>query len=182
MTEERVIYNVAGDGNAPIRETALLEYSDSRYTPPEPDEIRAALHLASLTGREAADLLGVSTGRTIRKWVGGEQAMPYAAWRLLIDRAGLLEWARAVHGNAMLDSMQMDWWARWVPAEACWRIVGEVLDISRGRLGTAAMWRFGFHVDLPFAELELLATEMCRDQLLLSTGGAWTDLPDGSED
>lgn len=61
-----------------------LPVDDPAYRPPTPEEIRDALrHGEYWTGAVAAVHLGVS-GRTIRKWTGGEQEMPYAAWRLLL--------------------------------------------------------------------------------------------------
>jgi DNA-binding transcriptional regulator YiaG len=67
---------------SPIRPDKLLEYISSSYSP-SPDEIRDALKHAGLTGSNAGDLLGVS-GRTVRKWTGGDQKMPHSAWLTLL--------------------------------------------------------------------------------------------------
>lgn len=87
MTEERAHY---GDfPPAQIRSTALLPYEDENYTPPTCDEFRAAMKLARLTGAAAGTLLGVQ-GRGIRRWIGGEREIPYAAWRLLLIETRLV--------------------------------------------------------------------------------------------
>ncbi len=70
-----------------IRPETLLEFSDPQYLDPSPTELRTLLSRANLTGAKAGDLVGVN-GRTIRKWTGGERAIPYAAWRLLLKETG----------------------------------------------------------------------------------------------
>lgn len=83
MTETRGTYEVEGR----LRRETRLPFVDPHYSPPTQDEIRTALRLGGLTGSKAGDLLGVS-GRTIRKWTGGDQAIPYSAWRLLLQTIG----------------------------------------------------------------------------------------------
>ncbi len=90
MTEERATYRVGNAGAKDIRETALLPFADPGYTKPTPDEIRAALSMAGLSGNGAAQLLGLSSGRKVRAWTSGESDMPYSAWRLLLQAAGLV--------------------------------------------------------------------------------------------
>ena len=54
--------------------------------------------LAGLTGGKAAKVLGLGPkgDRTIRRWVGEDTPIPYAAWALLCDYAGLgLIWKEA---------------------------------------------------------------------------------------
>ncbi len=70
-----------------IRPETLLEFSDPQYLDPSPTELRTLLSRANLTGAKAGYLVGVN-GRTIRKWTGGERAIPYAAWRLLLKETG----------------------------------------------------------------------------------------------
>ena len=55
------------------------------------DEVREVLRLAGLTGGKAAKVLGLGPkgDRTIRRWVGEDTPIPYAAWALLCDYAGL---------------------------------------------------------------------------------------------
>ena len=62
-----------------------------RWTPPSGEEIREVLHLAGFTGGQAARVLGLGTkgDRTVRRWIGEQSAIPYAAWALLCDFAGL---------------------------------------------------------------------------------------------
>ena len=66
-----------------VRPQVLLDYSDPDYASPTPDEIKRVLTSNGLSGSSAGDLLGVNS-RTIRKWTGGEQRMPYSAWKLLL--------------------------------------------------------------------------------------------------
>lgn len=58
---------------------------------PTGEEVREVLRAANLTGSQAAKLLGlgVTGDRTVRRWVGEDSAIPYAAWALLCDLAGL---------------------------------------------------------------------------------------------
>jgi DNA-binding transcriptional regulator YiaG len=72
----------------PVRASALEKY-DNGFTPPTSDEVREVKRLSGKTGKQIADMLGVD-GRTVRKWVGGEREMPYAAWRLLVFSVGLI--------------------------------------------------------------------------------------------
>lgn len=85
MSEEHAEYRI---DNQEVRRETRLPFSDDSYQEPKPGEIRAVLKQANLTGSAAGVLLGVN-GRTIRKWTGGEQAMPYSAWRLLLLTTGI---------------------------------------------------------------------------------------------
>lgn len=71
-----------------IRQKCLLPYA-SGWEQPTADEVRAVLALASLTGSRAAALVGVVDGRTVRRWTGGAVPIPFSAWALLCDVAGL---------------------------------------------------------------------------------------------
>ena len=84
MTEDRAIYEVKGR----VRRETRLPFGDPRYQAPTTDEIRLALSKSGLTGSAAGELLGV-TGRTVRKWTGGEREIPYSAWRLLLIETGM---------------------------------------------------------------------------------------------
>lgn len=55
------------------------------------EEIREVLKVAGLTGSQAAKALGLGEkgDRTIRRWSGDDSDIPYAAWALLCDLAGL---------------------------------------------------------------------------------------------
>lgn len=55
------------------------------YLPPTGAELRALLRRWELTGAAAAELVQVHP-RTIRKWVGDERGMPYAALYTLAAR------------------------------------------------------------------------------------------------
>lgn len=61
------------------------------WTQPSGEEVREALRLAHFTGSRAAKALGLGArgDRTVRRWIGEDSAIPYAAWALLCDYAGL---------------------------------------------------------------------------------------------
>ena len=55
----------------------------SENSKPTVEKLRALMKEKGLTGAKAAEIVGVNS-RTIRKWTGGERAIPEAAWRLLL--------------------------------------------------------------------------------------------------
>lgn len=57
---------------------------------PTGEEVREVLRLAGFTASRAASVLGLGKegGRTIRRWIGEESHISYAAWALLCDFAG----------------------------------------------------------------------------------------------
>ncbi|MCK9709844.1 transcriptional regulator [Pseudomonas syringae pv. syringae] len=63
------------------------------WVQPTPDEVRELLLRIDpprgLKGADAARLLGIQTGRQIRRWTGGDTPIPYAAWAILADMAGV---------------------------------------------------------------------------------------------
>lgn len=59
------------------------------WTRPTGQEISDVLRLSGLSGGQASKKLGLQDSRTIRKWIGEESVIPYAAWALLCDLAGL---------------------------------------------------------------------------------------------
>lgn len=72
-----------------IRPECLRPFVD--WTPPTGDEVRVVLRRAGLSGRTAALLLGLSEsgGRTVRRWCALDAPIPYSAWAVLCDAAGL---------------------------------------------------------------------------------------------
>ena len=72
---------------AAIRKANLQPFADG-WEQPDSEQVRAILKLAGLTGGEAAKLVGLSDGRTVRRWTGGDSLIPYAAWAILCDKAG----------------------------------------------------------------------------------------------
>jgi DNA-binding XRE family transcriptional regulator len=56
---------------------------------PTGQEISEVLRLTGLSGGQASKNLGLQNSRTIRKWIGEDSEIPYAAWALLCDLAGL---------------------------------------------------------------------------------------------
>lgn len=75
--------------SATIRAECLQPGAD--YAQPTGAEVREVLRLAELTGSGAARLLGLGEGggRTVRRWISEDSEIPYAAWAILCERAGL---------------------------------------------------------------------------------------------
>ncbi|WP_080434433.1 MULTISPECIES: transcriptional regulator [Burkholderia cepacia complex] len=62
------------------------------WAEPTGPELQEVVRRAGFSGRAAEAFLGLSAksdGRTIRKWISGETSIPYSAWALLCDAAGL---------------------------------------------------------------------------------------------
>lgn len=79
----------------PARET-LYVYADAGYRPPAPEDVRAVMQLLGTTAEELALLVGVKDGRAVRRWLAPSTArshaqIDYAAWRLMLLEAGLVE-------------------------------------------------------------------------------------------
>jgi hypothetical protein len=71
-----------------------LRRADDDWAQPTGPEIQEVIRRAGLTGSQTAKLVGVSvqtTGgsRRVRKWIAGENDIPYAAWAILCHVAGL---------------------------------------------------------------------------------------------
>jgi len=73
-----------------IRPTCLCPCTEE-WEKPTGDEIREVLRLAGFSGAKAAQKIGLGKkgDRTIRRWISEETNIPYAAWALLCDFAGL---------------------------------------------------------------------------------------------
>ncbi|MEX3985958.1 XRE family transcriptional regulator [Paraburkholderia sp. EG287A] len=74
-----------------IRQQCLVPWVKG-WQQPTGVEVREVIRRAGLTGREAADLVGLSEkggGRQIRRWISGESHIPYAAWAIFCEVAGL---------------------------------------------------------------------------------------------
>lgn len=64
---------------------------------PSSEEIKEMLKMAGLNCSSFSKLIGMSTqknksgnaNRNVRKWISGEQPIPYAAWSILVHCAGL---------------------------------------------------------------------------------------------
>lgn len=69
-----------------IRKTCFLRFKD--WTPPTPAEVRELIGLSGLSGSQVAELVGVASGRTVRRWVGGQSPIPYSAWAILAEAGG----------------------------------------------------------------------------------------------
>ncbi|MDN7880080.1 transcriptional regulator [Burkholderia aenigmatica] len=87
VTDELDTHRV-GELKEAIRPASLRRFADD-WEVPDSNAIRAVLKLAKLTGGEAARRVGIHDSRTVRRWTGGETAIPYAAWALLCEIAGL---------------------------------------------------------------------------------------------
>lgn len=75
---------------ANIRLECLRPANDG-WQKPTGKEVREVLRLAGFTGGQAAKGLGLGLkgDRTVRRWIGEESDIPYAAWAILCDFAGL---------------------------------------------------------------------------------------------
>jgi hypothetical protein len=80
---------MAHDPSPSIRPECLVP-AQAGWVQPTSDEVRAVLKRAGLTGAQAAArlYLGQSGDRTVRRWTAGKP-IPYAAWAVLCDIAGL---------------------------------------------------------------------------------------------
>lgn len=82
--EQHGVYNVPGQpGRLPDDVLAPAEL----WREPGGQEKRKTLTKANLTIATFADLVGVS-GRTVRRWMGDDNDIPYAAWAVLCEEAG----------------------------------------------------------------------------------------------
>lgn len=81
--------NASNDANIRLECLRPAEH----WTQPSGEEIREVLRLAGFTGGHAARVLGLGTkgDRTVRRWIGEQSAIPYAAWAILCEFAGLGE-------------------------------------------------------------------------------------------
>lgn len=72
-----------------IRPETLTEAE--HWEMPTGAEIRAVIAAVGLSGSGVSRVLGLGSGggRTVRRWVAGESPIPYAAWALLCEMAGL---------------------------------------------------------------------------------------------
>ncbi len=74
--------------DAGLTPATLLSASSGLWQQPSGADVRIVLSMANLSGSDAGALVNVNS-RTIRKWTGDDQKIPFAAWALLVDRAGL---------------------------------------------------------------------------------------------
>ena len=86
-----------------IRKETLRAFGPD-WAQPTGLEVREMLKLCNLSGSQAAKLVGVSDGRTVRKWTSynpedvaaakaigkkiNQQRIPFAAWAILAERGG----------------------------------------------------------------------------------------------
>ena len=101
MAENHAHYKVLRKDLSGIRSSTLLSF-DQGWEQPTPDEVRKLIEYAGrcvekekLTGKEVANITGVNP-RNVRKWSAPENTsnfvrIPYAAWRLLLLHAGIVE-------------------------------------------------------------------------------------------
>lgn len=101
MTQEHKSYEVVRQDLGGIRSETLNDYNIG-WEQPTPGEVRILIEYMGqlvgknkLTGQEIADLVGVNS-RNVRKWTAPETTsnftrIPYAAWRLLLLHAGIVQ-------------------------------------------------------------------------------------------
>ncbi|MCP3728308.1 XRE family transcriptional regulator [Paraburkholderia sp. CNPSo 3272] len=70
---------------------ACLRSAEDGWEQPTGAEIQEVIRRTGLPGRAVARYLGLSEygGRQVRRWISEDAAIPYSAWALLCDRAGL---------------------------------------------------------------------------------------------
>lgn len=88
-----------------IRQECLVPASN--WQQPSTEEIREVLRLAELSSAEASRVLGIESkgDRVMRRWVNAEADMPYAAWAILCDLAGLgLIWRNDVQHEKLIEN------------------------------------------------------------------------------
>ncbi len=61
------------------------------YAPPSDSDIKDILSELNMTGQDCADMVGVASSRTVRRWTSGDAKIPYSAWRMLLLKAGKIE-------------------------------------------------------------------------------------------
>ncbi len=104
MSEERPFYGEKGRVRtleAFKNLTCTLPFWHPSYTPPDPSEIRALTEYSGWSQSVTAQLVGVrydpkKGSTTIRKWKTDRgkkehREIPYAAWRLMLLYAGIVE-------------------------------------------------------------------------------------------
>jgi hypothetical protein len=135
MPEERVIYDAAG--RAEVRRATRLPITSEEYVAPSGDEFRTVTQLLGWTGGQTARFMGISDGRTVRKWISEESPIPYAVWRLLLIEAGIAierdndqQFVEPTHGEPDRDEDQIATWWNARKDQGVWSgaIVGSTWD------------------------------------------------------
>ena len=75
------------DNSPPIRPGCFKTFKE--WEAPTSNEVRTLVKMSGMTGAEVASLVGICNSRTVRRWVGGDAPIPYAAWAILCHKAGL---------------------------------------------------------------------------------------------
>ncbi len=108
MNEIKTIYD--SGGNVPLTLEAFKNREFSRlfingYIPPEPEEVKALIKLCGWKQLTVAKITGVTYSKekgssSIRKWLAAKEIngkrnrnssqIPYTAWRLLLQHAGVV--------------------------------------------------------------------------------------------
>ncbi len=83
-------YAQYNNGKIPSLPQDLLQPFSHGWRQPTAEEVRLLLKIANLTGSQAAEIIG-SNSRAIRRYTGGERAIHYAEWQLLLIYAGLVK-------------------------------------------------------------------------------------------
>jgi hypothetical protein len=94
MSETRASYLVSTQQAEPDKAT-LLPFNDPEYREPSWQDLRAVIQHLGWTGSQVGEFTGVGS-RTVRKWTSppdtsNHSPVPFAAWRLLLIAAGLVE-------------------------------------------------------------------------------------------
>ena len=84
--------------NSIKKSPAFYEFRAPEYQPPTPEEISMLIDYVGLSSAELGKELGISDGRTVRRWKSGQAVMQYAPWRLLLAKAGLVKISKIAPG------------------------------------------------------------------------------------
>lgn len=92
--ETRASYNVSGNTELLLADSTLKRFTEG-FEQPTSQEVRSLIRYLGWTGSEVAAFVGVNN-RTVRKWQEVKvnrtaSDIQYAAWRLLLLRAGLVQ-------------------------------------------------------------------------------------------
>lgn len=71
-----------------LNPSTLLPALTQEWVQPTSEDIRIVIKLNERTGSQIAKLVDVDS-RTVRKWVSEERKIPFAAWAILVELAGL---------------------------------------------------------------------------------------------
>jgi hypothetical protein len=97
-----------------LNPATLQLYASGAYKDPNHLEVRAVVEQLGMTADQVADLVGVATGRTVRRWLAAPgtkntATIDYAAWRLMLLEAEIVRpRKRRPHPAASMSQIKGD--------------------------------------------------------------------------